>query len=148
MFSLLFPRKRFERQFRQIAKGMDAQNLRIEMLERVVSSQAATIARLTAGQENAQSIKDPIRGKVPEKAASASRPGGLRSGVSSFRSGSSKSGSESRTQHYSSPVNTVTDDPTPSYHHSHGHHHHHSGGDTGGYDSGCSDSSSSFSGCD
>lgn len=148
MFSLLFPSKRFEQQFRLIAKGMDAQNLRIEMLERVVSNQAATISRLTADLENAQSIKDPIRGKVPEKAASASRPGGLRSGVSSFRSGSSKSGSESRTQHYSSPVNTVTDDPTSSYHHSHGHHHHYSGGDTGGYDSGCSDSSSSFSGCD
>lgn len=147
MFSLLFPSKRFEQQFRQIAKGIDAQNLRIEMLERVVSAQTATISRLIAGQENAQSIKDTILGKLPEKAASTTRPGGLRSGVDSFRSGSSKSGSESRTQHYSSPVNTIADDPTPSYHHSHGHHHH-SGGDTGGYDSGCSDSSSSFSGCD
>lgn len=53
MFSLLFPSKRFEQQIRLIARGLDAQNLRIEMLERVVSNQAATISQLTAGLESA-----------------------------------------------------------------------------------------------
>lgn len=149
MFSLLFPKKRFDEQMRQIAKGIEAQNMRIELLERVVSSHTATIARLTSGQEIALSTKDSIRGKVPEKTASASRSGCLRSCAGSIRSGSSKSVSDSRAQHYNSPASAITDDSTSSYHHSHGHHHHHhSSGDTGGYDSGCSDTSTSFSGCD
>lgn len=146
MFSLLFLKKRYDEQFRQISKGIRALNLQIEMLERVISDQKVVISRLTEVPENAKSIKDPIRGKVPEKATTASRSGVMHSGVSSFRSGSGKSGSESRTQHYSSSASTITNDPSPSYHHSHGHHH--SASNVGGYDSGCSDSSSSFSGCD
>ncbi len=147
MFSLLFPSKRFDSRMNHVSEQIRSMNMRIELLERVVSNQTATISRLTKGQESTHSTKDPISGKVPAKAASAPRSGGLRSGAGSFRSGSSKPGSGASAQHYNSHASAIADDPTPSYHHSHGHHHH-SGGDTGGYDSGCSDSSPSFSGCD
>lgn len=146
MFSLLFPSKRFDHLQRHMDDKFRALNMRIDLLERVVSNQAATISRLTTDQEKARITKDSIHGKLPEKTASAPRSGGLRSGAGSFRSGSSKPVSESRTQHYNSLASTIADDPSPSYHSSHGYHH--SAGGSGGYDSGCSDSSSSSGACD
>lgn len=133
MFSLLFSNKRIDSQATQDIREL---KLRIEMLESVVSGQAATISRLTVSQEKAPISKDPIHGKVPEKQASTPRSAGLLSGVGSFRTGSTMPGSESRTESDSSPTIIVADDPTPS-------HHHHVGSD-----SGYSDSAFSPSGCD
>lgn len=148
MFGLLFPSKRFDHLQRNMDSKIRALIMRVDLLERVVSGQAATISRLTADQEKTRIAKDFTHGKAREKQAQASRSSNLRSSVRTFRSSPAQSGAETRTQHYSAPTSVTVDDPAPSHHHGHHHHHHHSGSDFGGYDSGCSDSSSSFSGCD
>lgn len=151
----LFRNKRFERNVSSTLSLLESRienlNERIRVLESTVVSQANTVASLTKSSDSTtrpDSFPDKsiANGKLPTKKAATA-------GVSGYRTGSDTSRHRASYADDSASYQQAT--PSAGHHNSGHHHHHHdsglyhnSFGDTGGYDSGCSDSSFSSGSCD
>ena len=151
----LFRNKRFERNVSSTLSLLESRienlNERIRVLESTVVSQANTVASLTKSSDSTtrpDSVPDKsiANGKLPTKKAATA-------GVSGYRTGSDTSRHRASNADDSASYQQAT--PSAGHHNSGHHHHHHdsglchnSFGDTGGYDSGCSDSSFSSGSCD
>ena len=151
----LFRNKRFERNVSSTLSLLESRienlNERIRVLESTVVSQANTVASLTKSSDSTtrpDSFPDKsiANGKLPTKKAATA-------GVSGYRTGSDTSRHRASYADDSASYQQAT--PSAGHHNSGHHHHHHDSGlchnslgDTGGYDSGCSDSSFSSGSCD
>ena len=151
----LFRNKRFERNVSSTLSLLESRienlNERIRVLESTVVSQANTVASLTKSSDSTtrpDSFPDKsiANGKLPTKKAATA-------GVSGYRTGSDTSRHRASYADDSASYQQAT--PSAGHHNSGHHHHphdsglcHNSFGDTGGYDSGCSDSSFSSGSCD
>lgn len=155
--SKLLRNKQFERHISSDLKFLEnrVQNLneRIRMLECTVASQANTIASLTKSsgptpRPDPFPDKNIAHGKLPKKKTEAAGVSGYRSGTGTSRHSASYADDAAGAQQFTGNSSQVCEDSASvSRHHGSSHHHdtsfcHNSHGDVGGYDSGCSDSSS------
>lgn len=131
-------------------------NERIRVLECTVVSQANTITSFTKSsgptpRPDPFSDKNIAHGKLPKKKTEAAGVSGYRAGTDTSRHSASYADDAVGTHRFAGNTNHVHEDSgSANRHHGSSHHHHGSNhchnsfGDTGGYDSGCSDSSGSF----
>ena len=156
----LLRNKRFERNVISNLNFLESriQNLneRIRVLESTIVSQANTITSLTKSSDSTPR-PDPFpdknfaHGKLPKKKTTAAGASGYRADSVTSRHRASYADDAAGAQQFTENRSQVHEDSASvSRHHGSSHHHHHhdssscysSHGDVGGYDSGCSDSSS------
>ncbi|GKO12740.1 hypothetical protein NUKP99_46990 [Klebsiella variicola] len=157
--SKLLRNKQFERHVTSDLNFLEnrVQNLneRIRMLECTVASQANTIASLTKSsgptpRPDPFPDKNIAHGKLPKKKTEAAGVSGYRSGTGTSRHSASYADDAADSHRFVGDANHVHEDSGAAIrHHGSSHHHHgsdhchNSFGDIRGYDSGCSDSTSS-----
>lgn len=154
----LLRNKRFERNVSSnlsfLEHRIENLNERIRVLESTVVSQANTLASLTksSGSTPRPDLfpdKSIAHGKLPKEKTATSGVSGYRTGTDASRYRASYADDAAGAQQFTGSRSQVHEDSASvSRHHGSSHHHHDSSscysshGDVGGYDSGCSDSSS------